>query len=133
MDVSSFSSCNQNRGHTEAVFKAAINHYLIACDVAELVDGDVLVQVGPHDNRVAVAGRLQDPDLLLLQGLAVGVGPEAEGFGGQVLVLAVDEADRPAASLRRGRTVRSIGGVDSIVDQRSGHGGNCNDNMSGTN
>lgn len=43
--------------------------------------------------------RLQSPDLLLLQGGAVGVDLKAEGFGGEVAELAVDEADGPAALL----------------------------------
>ena len=82
--------------------------YLIACDIAELVDGDVLVEVGLEGHALPVARGLQHPDLLLLEGLPVGVGAEAEGLGAEVLELGVDQPDRPAALLRgRGRAVRT--------------------------
>ena len=59
----------------------------------------------PETNAVSVSERFQDPDLLLLQGLPICVYLEAEGLGGEVLELGVDEADGPAALLwgwRRG-------------------------------
>ncbi len=37
--------------------------YLVAGDVPELVDRDVLVEVGTKDDALAVAGGLQDPNL----------------------------------------------------------------------
>ena len=93
--------------------------YLVASDVAKLIDGNEFVQVRPHDNSVAIAGRLQNPDLFLFQGLAVGIDLVAESFSAQVLELAVDEADGPAAS---------VGGSGSVglvpVGDGAGHG--CN-------
>lgn len=71
----------------------------VASDVAESVDGQVFVQMGPEADGVAIAGRLQRPDLLLLEGSAVRVDLEAESLSGQVFELGVDETDGPAASL----------------------------------
>ena len=97
--------------------------YLIACDVSKLIDGNVLVQVGPQHDGLAVARGLQDPHLLLLQRLAVRVGPVPEGLRAQVLEFAVDEPDGPAALVRgRGAAVAAVTIATDPV--QAGHGGN---------
>lgn len=55
--------------------------------------------MGPEADGVAIAGRFQGPDLLLLERCSVGVDLEAESLGGQVFELGIDQADGPAATL----------------------------------
>ena len=91
------------------VYLISFESYLITGDISKLIDGHILVEVGSEDDALAVAGRLQNPDLFLLQGLSVCVGPEAERFCAQVLVFGVNEADGPTALVRS--RCGSIGGV----------------------
>lgn len=65
----------------------------LAGHVAELIDGEVSIEVRSQVNLVLVS--LQGPELFLLQARAVGVDLEAERLGRQVLELAVDQTDLP--------------------------------------
>lgn len=44
-------------------------------------------------------GRLERPELLLLQAGAIGIQLEAKGLRGHILVLAIDQSDGPPALL----------------------------------
>lgn len=88
--------------------RAGIFLFGLASDVAEGVDCQVLVQMGLEVNGGRLAsGRLQSPDLFLLQGGSVGVDFETESFGGQVFELDVDQSNSPA-SLRHGVVVQQF-------------------------
>ena len=47
--------------------------YLIAGDIAELIDCNVFIQMASHHNRVSISWRLQNPNLLLFQGFAISI------------------------------------------------------------
>ena len=85
--------------------------YLVARHVSKLIHCQVLVQMGAHDNRIAISGRLQNPHLFLFQSFTIGVDFEAESLGAQVLELGVDEADGPTASLGSRSAVGSVGHI----------------------
>ena len=85
--------------------------YLVARHVSKLIHCQVLVQMGAHDNGIAISGRLQDPNLFLFQSLTISVDFVSKSLGAQVLVLGIDEADGPTASLGSRSAIGSVGHI----------------------